>query len=478
MKILSNVFVCTSGNNLELADISFDDKIKSVRKITELTWDDISTNEKKQRFISEIESKKHLQRKDTIYGNYLLAMPGAIDPHVHFDTPGFEFREDIEHASIAAAFGGVTTIIDMPCTSIPPVTNLENFNTKLQAIRNRSLIDFAFWGGIGGNCFFDYKKNIFELREAGIAGFKVYTISGMKEFSDLTYDQIKSVAINLAEYGKPMAVHAEDKFIVTSIMNERIKLGKKSWQDYTESRSVEAEVFAVKKLIQIAEETKVKMLIVHLSSGESIKLIQQAISNGVDISAETCPHYLYFTSDDFNKTEIRNYLKSAPPVKDKSDKNQLWKALSENQMAFVSTDHAGCNPDNEKISENFWEVYGGIPGVEHRVPFLFSEGFLKKKITLEQTINLLSTNAAEYFNLGMKGKLSAGKDADITLIDLWNYQIVDSKKMHSKGKYTPFEKVKFNVVVDKTFLRGELIMDLKNNFVGKIGTGKYIKSEK
>ena len=157
------------------------------------------------------------------------------------------------------------------------------------------------------------------------------------------------------------------------------------------------------------------------------------------------------------------------------DNEALWEALRNNELKFVTTDHAGCNPDEEKASDNFWKVYGGIPGVEHRVPFLFSEGFMKNRISLEQTIKLLSTNAAKFFNLKDKGELTKDKDSDFALIDLWNSQIVTQEYMHSKGKYTPFEKMTFNSLVRQTFLRGKEIMNRDENTFGNIGYGKFVE---
>lgn len=478
MKLIKNVFLNSKENQLRLADIYFDDKIIDIEIKHELDYNEISSGESRRSFIKhfQFDNKNTTEAKiQIIDGKFLLAIPGAIDSHVHFDTPGFEFREDFEHASSAAAFGGVTTIIDMPCTSIPPVTNQNNFNAKLGAVQNRSIVDFSFYGGVGGNCFVDHEKNIAELKESGVAGIKVYTISGMTDFTDLDYEQIKQVASVCKKNNLPLAVHAEDKAIVISEENKRKSNNENQWFDYTASRNTYAEILAVKMLIEIADETKCKMLIVHVSSSQSVELIWQAQQKGVDIFAETCPHYLYFTEDDFNNDHIRNYLKTAPPVKSKEDKFGLCEALSSNKILFVNTDHAGCNPIEEKISENFWEVYGGIPGIEHRVPFLFSEGFMKNKISLEQTVNYLAGNQADFFNLKTKGKIEKSFDADFCLINLWESEVVQSTNMHSKGKYTPFEGLKLNSIVEKTFLRGELIMDRNTKYFTKPGYGRFIK---
>jgi allantoinase len=477
MRLLKNILINTRNNKLRVADVRFNDKINEIIwKTDEFDWEEISTEEKKKNFFARF--AKHDFTGESIDGNFNLLMPGGIDPHVHFNTPGFEDREDFEHGTAAAAFGGVTTIIDMPCTSLPPVTNLQNMNEKLKALEGRSLIDFAFRGGVRGNDFDNKEKvssQIKELAETGVVGFKVYVISGMDTFTDLTYEQIEFAAEEIKSTGKPMCVHAEDKELVVSRRAKLQAEGNNSWKAYCEARDVKAELTAVNKIIEIAERTNTTTHIVHLSSGKALEAITEAQKRGVKISAETCPHYLYFTQDDFANPAISAFLKTAPPVKFEEDKNALWRGLSENQLAFVTTDHAGCIPEKEKSSENFWEVYGGIPGVEHRVPFLFSEGFLKNKLTLEQTINLLSTNVAEFYNLKSKGRIEQNYDADFALINLWETETVKAEHMHSKGKYTPFEGVKFNSIVETTFLRGKVISSRRMKTEEEIGYGKFVR---
>lgn len=480
-RLLKNIFINTTENKIRLGEIYFTDKILEVKFLSdEIEWKNISTPEKKNELLRKINLQESSESIDIIDGNFNLVIPGGIDPHVHFDTPGFEFRDDFEHGTTAAAHGGVTTIIDMPCTSLPPVTNKKNFEIKLNAVRNRSLIDFAFWGGVRGNDFcktIDIEKQIYELIDCGVAAFKVYVISGMDTFTDLTYERIREVAKILAQTNKPMGVHAEDKNLVIQRRTKFKEEGRTDWQAYCEARDVLAEVTAVKEIIKIAGETGVRAHIVHLSSGEGLRKIAEARNNGINISAETCPHYLYFTQDDFRNGNIRNYLKTAPPVKFETDKEQLWNGVASGILNFVTTDHAGCIPEKEKISENFWEVYGGIPGVEHRVPFLFSEGFLNNKLSLEKTIKLLSTNPAEFFGLTSKGKLEKDKDADFALINLWESQIVKSAEMHSLGKYTPFENLKINAIVEATVLRGKIVMSKIHGSEETIGYGQFVRAE-
>lgn len=462
LKILENVFISAGENRLQLCDIHFNEKIKKIIPKSDQLFDWKSIKEKahKNNLVNHLPASE-IKGGCSIDGAFLLAIPGAVDPHVHFNTPGFEFRDTFSEGSLAAAYGGVTTVIDMPCTSIPPVTTLANFKSKLSAVENTSHVDFAFWGGIAENGFDEktIEKNIHELADAGVTGFKAYMISGMETFKDLNDKQMMNAAKYTGRIGKPLAVHAEDKRLINSAAGKCTPDELRTWQAYCNIRSIEAETEAVKKLIEIADTVLSKIHVVHLSSKAGLNLIKSAKGRGLSISTETCPHYLFFTQDSFNNVLIKNYLKTAPPVKFEADKEALWKGLAEGTIEFITTDHAGCDPEKEKSSSDFSQVYGGIPGVEHRVPFVFSEGFLNGKINLERAVRILSSNPADYFGLKGKGYIKEGYDADIALVNLWSSEIVSGSKMHSKGKYTPFEGVKFNAIVEKTILRGNLIAD-------------------
>ena len=479
IRTIRNIFISVKKNLLQLANIRFTDRIEAIELVLlkPVDWDEIASQEKRARFLRKIERKIRPNGPKETDGHFLLLMPGAIDGHVHFDTPGFEFREDFEHASSAALWGGVTTVIDMPCTSVPAVTSLANMKTKLQALQNRAFCDYAFWGGISGTDFENLQilyQNIADLVQAGVVGFKAYLISGMEDFTDLLPEQMSQAAQWTKKLGVPLAVHAEDKNLVVSKRQKFQAQGRNDWRSYCSARDIKSEENAVALMRSIAEETQANIHIVHLSSAQGLQIVRDAQKIGLPLGAETCPHYLFFTQDDFEREGIRNYLKTAPPVKFADDRQALWQGLSDGTLRFVTTDHAGCDPEKEKISDNFWQVYGGIPGIEHRVPFILSEGFLKGRLTLEQAIHVLSSNVANFFSLTQKGTLKKGKDADFALIDLWNPWRVKAEQMHSKGKYTPFQGITFGAKVVKTFLRGTLAMDANQNYQITVPIGKFI----
>jgi allantoinase len=489
MKILSNIFISVGGNDLQLVDIWFDRKINRVMPCLNRTvnWDEISTPDKWKSFQKQFSSlclQEGALGSSVYDGKFLLLIPGAIDTHVHFNTPGFEERGDFDHGSLAAAFGGVTTVVDMPCTSIPPVTSYGNFLTKQGAVEGRSWVDYAFWGGVSGNDFEDKKdiqRQIRELTAYGVVGFKAYLLSGMETFTDLAPEQMLQVArwIRSISPHLPLAVHAEDKSQVMKRQAYLQQRGINDWRAYCQVRDVQAEAKAVETMVGIARRSGCRVHIVHLSSQAGLDLVRQAQEKGLDFSAETCPHYLYFTIEDFENPGISAFLKTAPPVKTKTDRDALWEGLNDGTLSLVTTDHAGCDPQKDKSSNNFWQVYGGIPGVEHRVPFMFSEGFKKGRLTLSRTIELVSANPAGFCRIShAKGSLDPGSDADMVLMNLWDRLEVKGVDMHSKGKYTPFEGVTFDAVVEATFLRGNLVIDRSGESeTSNKKNGQFIKAQ-
>ncbi|MBN1949292.1 MAG: amidohydrolase family protein, partial [Candidatus Cloacimonetes bacterium] len=355
----------------------------------------------------------------TITGSYpatdlqgKLLIPGCIDAHVHFNDPGFNHHETFLTGTMSAACGGITTVIDMPCTSQPPVTTLENMQIKLDAIRSRALIDYALWGGIRGNDYPFPTAEIEQLWEAGVTGFKIYTTSGMETFQALTYPQIAELFARFPHL--LFAFHAEDSSVIKQVENTLSPLQKANWQSYPYLRSVEAEETAVKNILALASAASIHF--VHISSKAAARRI---ISNRLhhDVSLETCPHYLQFTSEDFARLTGR--LKTAPSVKFPADRLFLRNALQNSEIDFVASDHAGCDFTTEKELADFSRIYSGIPGTELMIPYLFSEFYLKEGVSLDIMQKITSENAAHRYGLyPRKGNLAPGSDADFTIIDL------------------------------------------------------------
>jgi len=401
----------------------------------------------------------------------MIAIPGGIDPHVHFDTPGFTHREDFYHGSMAAAAGGVTTVIDMPCTSLPPVTNGKNFDEKFAAIKNESVIDFGLYGGVCANNFEQFEQSMEELAEKKVKGFKTYFVSGMKTFPQISLLQFEAILKKAKELNLPVLLHAEDSEVVSAmtILHEN---DNDDYLRYCNSRPAQAEITAVDNAIEIAKRVKGNLHIVHVASFEAAELVNQ-IEDEFNITYETCPHYLSFTQDDF-KTKGSS-LKTAPVVKSKKDQGELWKYLEDGSCSFVASDHAPA-PLEEKQTGSFWKDYGGIPGVQTLIPVLFSEGYKKKKLSLKRFTEVVSTNAAKRFNLyPQKGCLKEGSDADFTFINQnisWKFE---TNQLLSKGETSPFDNETFNGKVVLTILRGKIIYNEDAEITVEKGFGKFLE---
>jgi allantoinase len=447
MKLIKNALIWSDNEQkLILQDIAFDEKIRILGKeIRNLKFESII----------------NLERK--------LLLPGCIDAHVHFNDPGFDHHETFETGTRAAAAGGITTIIDMPCTSIPPVTSIENLKTKLSAIKKKALVDFALWGGIRGNDFPPPQDQVSQLWQAGVIGFKIYTISGMKTFAALDYDQIRSVFLQFPHC--LFAFHAEDDKIIRRAIDKASPAESVLPENYLQSRPVAAENKAVKKIISSGKDNRLHF--VHVSSENAAKFIlKHKIKR--DISWETCPHYLHFTAADFPR--LKGRLKTAPPVKNPTDREFLRSCLKSGKIDFITTDHAGCDWESEKNLADFSRVYSGIPGIQFMIPYLFSEFYLQEKTPLSTMIDITSKRAAQRYGLyPRKGSLQVGSDADFTIIDLKKPMTVDEKSMYSIGKYSPFQGNTFACSVDRTIVRGETVFERDKGVTGLAGWGKWIR---
>ncbi|MCD6440218.1 MAG: amidohydrolase family protein [Candidatus Marinimicrobia bacterium] len=397
----------------------------------------------------------------------LLIFPGAIDPHVHFDEPGFTEREDFYHGSCAAISGGVTTVVDMPCTSIPPVINLENLKHKLAIVKQRSVVDFGFFGGVSGQCFdVDFRKNMTDLADY-VLGYKTYFISGMESFARLGFAQLRQVLSVARELNRPVLLHAED--YETVIAAEALEKAKGSdWVNYYHSRPEAAELIAIKNAVEIAAEVGADLHIVHVGTAAAAALL----ASKAHITGETAPHYLEFSNADLKR--IGGALKTAPVVKSPGNSDGLWQALIDGPLSFVASDHAPA-PANQKNTGSAWDDYSGIPGTGTLFPYMYSEGLVKRKIRLDRFLKITAENAAGRYGLfDRKGSIAVGKDADLILVDPQADWMVAGRDFYSKGKITPFEGMTLQGRVVQTIIRGEVVYDFQTGICAKPGFGRFL----
>jgi len=407
-----------------------------------------------------------------------IVFPGFIDPHVHFDDPGFTEREDFETGTRSAAAGGITTIIDMPCTSIPPVTNGQNFDYKLNIVKPKAYVDFAFWGGVTPEQVEseEYKKSLKELKNRGIVGVKFYTISGMELYPRMSVPEMDKAFGAAKELDLVCAVHAEDYYLVDYYSHLMQEMGREDPESWSEGRTYEAEPEAIWSVVGITKKVGNKLHIVHLSTKEGLDIIRWAKAQGVDATTETCPQYLVFTTEDFKKQG--SVLKIAPPLRKEEDKEELWKGLKDGSIDFICTDHAAGKYPEEKSFSNIWKNYAGIPGTQLAVQTMLHYGYHQGRLTLGEIQKLMSENTAKRYGLyPQKGIIKVGGDADFTIVDLDKKWVVEPLKLESKGKYSPLAGKELTGQIYMTIVRGEVIYKRNKGIVGTKGYGKLIKTK-
>jgi allantoinase len=411
----------------------------------------------------------------------LLVLPGTIDGHVHFDDPGFTHREDFETGTRAAAGGGVTCVVDMPCTSLPPVTSAANLQTKLAVIEAKAHVDFMLWGGVSANAMAEpeWRDNLAEIVEAGVASIKVYMLSGMDTFGDLSQSQLAEALAEIARLRVPVGVHAEDRDMVQKLTSRIQAEGRNGPLDYAASRPRAAEVSAVAAMSDLCRETGARVHIVHLSTGAALDIVTAARDEGLPMSAETCPHFLEFTEDDLRRQGA--LLKTAPVVKGEADRARLWEGLASGELDYVATDHAAGQWPAEKHTGSIWTDYGGVPGVELSLPYLYSEGVHRGRITLERLTELTASAPARFFGIERrKGRLEPGFDADLVALADQETWTVRAENLHNLNRYTPLEGYDLTGRVRGAFVRGQPVYRLEEDGgarFGGPGLGQHVRRE-
>ena len=394
----------------------------------------------------------------------LAVFPGVIDSHVHFNEPGRTEWEGFATGSRAAAAGGTTTIFDMPLNAHPPTIDGSSFDAKRAAAEAKSLVDFALWCGlVPGNL-----DQLEALRDRGAIGLKAFMCnSGIDDFAAVDERILRAGMKRAAELDLIVAVHAESDELTRRLTSEKIAAGRTGVADYLASRPMQAELDAVGRAIDLAAATACRLHIVHVSSGRGVALVAAARARGVDVTCETCPHYLFLTETEMER--LGAVAKCAPPLRSPSDQEHLWKMLDE--VGTLGSDHSP-SPWALKESANFFEVWGGVSGCQHLLPLLIDS----EKLSRSEIIRLTSFSVAERFSLREKGGIAVGKDADLTLVDSHAEEIVRADSLHYRHRQSPYVGRKLRGRIVRTILRGQTIF--KNDRFTAGLSGKFLRPQR
>jgi allantoinase len=386
----------------------------------------------------------------------LIVMPGLVDTHVHVNEPGRTDWEGFATATRAAAAGGVTTLVDMPLNSIPPTTTAAGLQEKIESARDQCAMDVAFWGGVvPGNT--DSLAAMFEM---GVVGFKCFLVpSGVDEFPHVTESDLREAMPELARLGAVLIVHAElPGPIDAACCSAGGQANAGRYETFLQTRPRAAEDEAVQLMIRLSREFGTRVHIVHHSSADSLPQLRQAKAAGVKITAETCPHYLYFAAEEI--PDGATEFKCCPPIRERDNREQLWQALAGGTLDMIVSDHSPCPPELKCREEgDFLKAWGGIASLQLRLPVIWTEA-LRRGHTISQLTDWLCVSPARLVGLGArKGKLAVGCDADIVVWDPEKEFQVAPEMIHHRHSLTPYAGRKLKGVVETTFLRGEKVYD-------------------
>jgi allantoinase len=380
-------------------------------------------------------------------------LPGVVDTHVHFNDPGRADWEGVATGSAALAAGGGTLFCDMPLNASPPTLDAASFAAKRAACEGVARTDFAFWGGIvPGNL-----SRLEELAAAGVMGFKAFmSASGIDDFTaadDATLWQGMQTA---AALGLPVAVHAENDAITGQLARAAVAAGRTTPRDYLRSRPIVAEVEAIRRAICLAEDARASLHVVHVTCGAGVAAVAEARARGVDVTCETCPHYLVLTEDDCER--LGAVAKCAPPLRTVAEQAALWAGLADGRIAFVASDHSPA-PFALKMTapENFFAAWGGIAGVQTTLGLLLEDGHARRGVSLAQIAAWLADMPARRYRLGRRGRLERGWAADLAVVDLGVAVPLEAALLRDRHRLSPYLGRTVRGRVRATILAGHTI---------------------
>ena len=378
-------------------------------------------------------------------------LPGLVDSHVHINEPGRTDWEGFATATRAAAAGGYTTLVDMPLNCLPETTTFEALEAKRKAAAGQCLVDWAAWGGAVAN----NQADLLPLARAGVCGFKCFLIyPGCDGFTMIDREELERALPAIAESSLPLLVHAELAGPIDEAITGLAEADWSSYATYLASRSDEAELQAIRMMIELCRRYKFRLHIVHLSTARALPEIRAAREEGLPLTIETCPHYLYFAAEEI--PDGATLFKCAPPIRSAANREELWQALRDGLIDLIATDHSPCPPEMKRPDAGRFDLaWGGIAGLSVALPVVWTEAS-KHGFRLEHVIRWMSAEPARLASLsGRAGSLEPGRDANFVVFDPDTEFEVSADALRFRHPISPYVGERLRGAVQATYLRGK-----------------------
>ena len=425
--------------------------------------------------ISVIGARLEMEADRVIDAAGRLVIPGGIDPHTHMELPfgGTQASDDFRTGTIAAAYGGTTTIIDFAVQYKGQTLTeaLDNWHAKAEG---KTAVDYGFHL-ITTDLEDDRVPEMHRVMEEGVTSFKLFmAYPGVFLVDDATIFRAMSAA---GERGGLICMHAENGIVINEIIKRALAAGRTAPKYHALTRPTIAEAEGVHRAIAIAEMAEAPVYIVHLSCADSLNQVRQARDRGLPAFAETCPQYLFLSIDDYDEPGFggAKYVMT-PPLREKWNQAELWKGLRMDDLQVISTDHCPfCMKEQKELGrDDFSKIPNGAPGVEHRVSLIYN-GVVENRLSLNRFVELTSTAAAKMFGLfPRKGTIAVGSDADIVIFDPEKEQTISVATHHMNVDYSAYEGKTIKGSVEVVFSRGRIVIE-DGQYKGKAGDGRFLK---
>ncbi len=402
----------------------------------------------------------------TLDATGLHILPGAIDVHVHFRDPGYPQKEDFASGTAAAAFGGVTTVFDMPNT-LPTIGTPEALAAKHKIAAEKAYVDYGLYAVLGD----DSIEHVHALIDGGIIGFKLYMGNTFGRIPSPTTGAMLEAFEVVAPTGKRISLHAETNSIMERRESRLRAAGRTEPIAHLAARPAVVAVEAVARAAILAEWTGARIHVLHISSAAELRPLAEAKARGVEITGETCPHYLMLSETDYDK--FGGVVRVNPPVREAANRQPLWNALMDGTIDMIATDHAPHAPD-EKTRNDIWTVDCGFPGVETQMPLMLTE-INRGRATIQDYVRWSAESPAKIWGLyPRKGALTVGSDADIAIVDLNRSWTIDDAQIQSRSKISPWHGREATALPIHTIVRGRFVMKDRILQENARGTGRSV----